>query len=346
MTAKTVNQKNHDTLLKVIALICAVLLWFYAEAQENPSKERQLTVPVHYANLAEDYVIENRNQSVQISVKGNETDIMSLRSDDFTAVVDLSEAVVGSSTYPVTVSGTAVNERFTYTPDKVNLTIDQIQTKEVAVRVRTDGTVAQYYELKYTDVQPDTVKLQGTGQHLADITDVETVVVDISGLKQDTQLQAKLNLPDGVTAQTEENAFMEEAYVTVVMGVQPIQESRTLETVIALRNIPENMSGIMESNKATMLLKGNAELLATQPVLDQLVLYVDCHGLQAGPHVLPIQVEAANEAMLNALQLVSPQTVTVTLNTERANLPENEASNAITNNNENSDLNHENNIAE
>ncbi len=327
MTAKTVNQKNHDTLLKVIALICAVLLWFYAEAQENPSKERQLTVPVQYVNLAEDYVLENQKQSVQITIKGNETDIMSLRSDDFTAVVDLSEAVVGSGTYPIIVNGTAVNERFTYTPDKLNLTIDQIQTKEVAVRVRTDGTVAQYYELKYTDVQPDTVIVRGTGKYLADITAVETDVIDVSGLKQDTELQARLNLPDGVTAQTGEATFETEAYVTIVMGVQPIQDTRTLETVIVLRNIPENMSGTMESNKATMLLNGNAELLFTQPLLDQLVLYVDCHGLHPGPHVLPVQVEGANEAVLNALQLVSPQTVTVTLSDDRANLPENEAAN-------------------
>ena len=58
MTATAANRKNNDTMLKVIALVCAVLLWFYAEAQENPSKERQLTVPVQYINLAPDYVIE------------------------------------------------------------------------------------------------------------------------------------------------------------------------------------------------------------------------------------------------------------------------------------------------
>ena len=32
MTARADNQKNNDTMLKVVALICALLLWFYAEA--------------------------------------------------------------------------------------------------------------------------------------------------------------------------------------------------------------------------------------------------------------------------------------------------------------------------
>ncbi|MBQ5732816.1 MAG: hypothetical protein IIV59_06680, partial [Selenomonadaceae bacterium] len=81
-------QKQNDNLLKIVALVCAVLLWFYADAQENPLKERQLTIPVRYVNLVSGYVVENAGQSVQITVKGNETDIMSLRSDDFTATVD------------------------------------------------------------------------------------------------------------------------------------------------------------------------------------------------------------------------------------------------------------------
>ena len=346
MTARADNQKNNDTMLKVVALICALLLWFYAEAQENPSKERQLTVPVQYINLAEDYVVENPHQSVQVIVKGNETDIMSLRSDDFTAVVDLSGATMGSASYPVAVNSTAVNERFTYMPDKVTVSIDQIQQKTVPVHLRTDGAVAQYYELQHTDVQPDSVTIRGTGKRLAEITAVETAVVDIAGLKQYTELETMLVLPEGVTVQTGEAAFSSEAYVTVAMAVQPIQENRTLETVIVLRNVPENMSGKLESAKASMLLKGDAELLATQPILDQLVLYVDCHGLQAGPHVLPVQVEGANEAVLNALQLVSPQTVTVTLTAEYANSPEAEASDTVANNNENYDVNDENNTAE
>ena len=153
MTAKTTSQKQNDNLLKIVALVCAVLLWFYADAQENPLKERQLTIPVRYVNLVSGYVVENAGQSVQITVKGNETDIMSLRSDDFTATVDLAGAYTGSGSYPVQVSSTAVVDRFTYTPDKVTVVVDQILQKEVPVYLRTNGAVAPYYELQHTDIQ-------------------------------------------------------------------------------------------------------------------------------------------------------------------------------------------------
>ncbi|MBO5114620.1 MAG: hypothetical protein J6C02_00560 [Peptococcaceae bacterium] len=327
MTTKTNSQKHNDTMLKVIALVCAVLLWCYAEAQENPSKERQLTVPVQYVNLASGYVVENANQVVQITVKGNETDIMSLRSDDFTAVVDLSNAAVGNTEYPVQVSSAAVNERFTYLPDKLAVSIDQILQKEVPVHLRTNGAVAEYYELQHTDIKPDTVVIQGKSSLIADISAVETVPIDISGITSDKELIGILQLPEGVTAQTLDTEFRADAEIAVYLYVQPIQSQQNLEAVIGVRNVQEGLDFVLDTEKVSLTLKGDAELLAQQPILDQLLFYVDCNHLAAGTYTLPIQVEALNETVHEALQEVSPQTVTVTLQAEVMILPNREPEN-------------------
>ena len=327
MTTKTNSQKHNDTMLKVIALVCAVLLWCYAEAQENPSKERQLTVPVQYVNLASGYVVENANQVVQITVKGNETDIMSLRSDDFTAVVDLSNAAVGNAEYPVQVSSAAVSERFTYLPDKLAVSIDQILQKEVPVHLRTNGTVAEYYELQHTDIQPDTVVIQGKSSLIADISAVETVPIDISGITSDKELIGILQLPEGVTAQTLDTEFRADAEIAVYLYVQPIQSQQKLEAIIGVRNVQEGLDFVLDTEKVSLTLKGDAELLAQQPILDQLLFYVDCNHLAAGTYTLPIQVEALNETVHEALQEVSPQTVTVTLQAEVMILPNREPEN-------------------
>ncbi|MBQ2860412.1 MAG: hypothetical protein IJE80_04545 [Peptococcaceae bacterium] len=327
MTTKTNSQKHNDTMLKVIALVCAVLLWCYAEAQENPSKERQITVPVQYVNLASGYVVENANQVVQITVKGNETDIMSLRSDDFTAVVDLSNAAVGNAEYPVQVSSAAVSERFTYLPDKLAVSIDQILQKEVPVHLRTNGTVAEYYELQHTDIQPDTVVIQGKSSLIADISAVETVPIDISGITSDKELIGILQLPEGVTAQTLDTEFRADAEIAVYLYVQPIQSQQKLEAIIGVRNVQEGLDFVLDTEKVSLTLKGDAELLAQQPILDQLLFYVDCNHLAAGTYTLPIQVEALNETVHEALQEVSPQTVTVTLQAEVMILPNREPEN-------------------
>ena len=316
MTAKTAGQKNNDNMLKVIALICAVLLWFYAETQENPSKERQLTVSVQYVNLASGYVIEEAGKSVQVTVKGNETDIMSLRSDDFTAVVDLSGAVIGSMSYPVQVSGASVSEKFVYTPDKLTVTIDQIQQKEVPVHVQLDGTVAPYYELQQVDAQFDTVVIQGKSSDIASIQSVDTVSIDISGFDTDKALLTMLQLPEGVTAQTNGTEFYADAEMTVYLHIVPMQEEKDLEAMIATHNVSAGLSASIYPQKATLVLHGDKELIETQPILDQVLLYVDCTGLDIGEYLLPIQMTISNDAVGAMVQSVSPQEVTVKIEAE------------------------------
>ena len=245
MTARADNQKNNDTMLKVVALICALLLWFYAEAQENPSKERQLSVPVQYVNLAEEFVVESSTRSVTVTVKGNETDIMSLRSDDFTAVVDLSGASIGTAAYPVKVTGADVIERFTFSPEKVNVSLDQIQQKKVPIRLRTEGTVAEGYELKHTDVHPDMVTIRGKSKLLTDISGIETATVNISGLSNDTTRRVQLTIPDGITVLGEDGNYSSQLRADIELYIQMVQPVTTQQalTVTTLPNDEDSSSG-------------------------------------------------------------------------------------------------------
>ena len=93
--------------------------------------------PVQYINQAEDYVVADGVSTVRVTIRGKEADLTSLRSDDFTATVDLTNAVAGSGEYDITVEAPSVTEKFSYLPVKTMLTIDQMQTKDVSVRVRT-----------------------------------------------------------------------------------------------------------------------------------------------------------------------------------------------------------------
>ena len=98
----TSEQKKNDWALKVLAVVFAVILWFYADAEQNPMTGRQFDVPVQYINQAEDYVVADGVSTVRVTIRGKEADLTSLRSDDFTATVDLTNAVAGSGEYDIT----------------------------------------------------------------------------------------------------------------------------------------------------------------------------------------------------------------------------------------------------
>ena len=50
MTEKQAEEKKRDWPLKLLALVCAVMLWFYAEAEKNPLMDMQFDIPVQYVN--------------------------------------------------------------------------------------------------------------------------------------------------------------------------------------------------------------------------------------------------------------------------------------------------------
>ncbi len=319
MTQKQIEQqamqKKNDWLIKLLALVCAVLLWFYAEAGENPLTDVQFDVPVQYINQSSDYVIEPAAQSVRVTVKGSEVELSGLRGNDFTATVDLRDAKVGTDTYKIEISSSASVDRISYQPMKTMLKIDQMATKEVPVRVRTTGTAAGNVELSSTEVQPNTVILSGLSSQLESVSDVETEAIDLSSIFGDTTVDTALHLPDGITVQGENN-------VQVHFAVQA--EERHVNVAITPRYVSNGMTAELSRTSADVLVSGSAELLADNQMLNSLKLFVNCKGLTAGQYTLPVEIEHAGQL---TVEQIRPQSVTVTISehTPSGDLPEQDA---------------------
>ncbi|MBQ1188171.1 MAG: hypothetical protein IIX62_03725, partial [Peptococcaceae bacterium] len=95
MSTRQEDAKKRDWPLKLLALVCAVMLWFYAEAEKNPLMDMQFDIPVQYVNQAEDYVVDSAVQTVRVTVKGKEVELSGLRSDDFTAIAAIHDETAG-----------------------------------------------------------------------------------------------------------------------------------------------------------------------------------------------------------------------------------------------------------
>ena len=211
--------------------------------------------------------------------------------------------------------------------------VDILNNKIILEEIRSLGNAVKEDIRVNTDFQSRVYMKDEDGQILAknvviaDISAVETVPINISGITSDKELIGILQLPEGVTAQTLDTEFRADAEIAVYLYVQPIQSQQNLEAVIGVRNVQDGLDFVLDTEKVSLTLKGDAELLAQQPILDQLLFYVDCNHLAAGTYTLPIQVEALNETVHEALQEVSPQTVTVTLQAEVMILPNREPEN-------------------
>lgn len=303
MAEKTAEKKKNDWALKLLALVFAVILWFYADAEQNPITNKQFDIPVQYINQAEEYVISDGAPTVRVTVRGKGTDLSSLRSDDFTATVDLSGAMPGDNEYDIVIEAPNVAERFSYQPTKTRLVVDRMQTKQVPVRVQTTGTLPTGYELISTDVTPEQVTISGLEKDLSAISFVETEEIDISHMVEETTREVALELPESAAVQGEQR-------IAVHFVIQEQQAHSNYEATIEQENVSEGLTASLERQTATLLLSGNQNLLTNQSELAQIYVYVDCTGLEAGQYQLPLQVRYTGS--LEVAQ-ITPATVTVTV---------------------------------
>ena len=85
--------------LKVVALVLGTLLWFTVSGQQA---ERTLTdVPVVYRNKPPNLEITDQTPSVDVHVRGLDSQLRTIQSRDFEARVDLTGARVGAQSFSV-----------------------------------------------------------------------------------------------------------------------------------------------------------------------------------------------------------------------------------------------------
>ena len=93
---------NNKTVLKVISLVAAVLLWAYVMVEVDPEKSARVEVSVSFANeetLADRGLaaVVNDDMTVTASVKGKRSRINSVKKTGLTAYVDVSSCKKGDN---------------------------------------------------------------------------------------------------------------------------------------------------------------------------------------------------------------------------------------------------------
>jgi len=219
---------------------------------------------------------------------------------------------------PMDVNGEPVTG-LTLTPSSVDVT--QVISllggyRNVVVKMVTTGQVAEGYWLTNVSVTPPNVTVFSSNPALVNALPgfVETNPLDLSGLSDDVDIRATLNLPDGVTLAGEQSVLVRLS-IAALEGSLPI-------------SLPLEVVGLPPELKAT-LSPGNVELLLTGPLplLNNLTpggirISVNLSGMDVGVFqvapvvdLLPSQVRVASilpESVEVTIQVAPPVENTVT----------------------------------
>jgi len=174
----------------VMAVILAVLAWFVAVEQTNPTIERRFSqpIPVTAVGLPEDLVIVGSfDERVQVTVRTTQSVWDSLRVEDFEAVADLSGLESGTHEVPVNVNLGKDPSRITARdPQTVVIELDSRASPTVPVRIETEGRPAIGYVPRPKVVEPGEVTVVGPTSYVTRVVGA-FATLSIQGADEDVE---------------------------------------------------------------------------------------------------------------------------------------------------------------
>ena len=185
---------KRDLVYKISAILLAFLLWFYVTNLQNPTIDKTVSVPIVYNGLKQGLVTSEKPTNIDIKLKGPTSVINPLVAKDIKATVDLSQAKMGESSYPVQVTLPSGVELISIKPGaSINIQIDAITELQLSVNVKTINAVAQGYSSYDPVITPSRVVVRGAQQLLASL-EYAQVTLDLNGTTDNLALTVPINL--------------------------------------------------------------------------------------------------------------------------------------------------------
>ena len=236
-----------NLLLKIMAIVFAVILWSWVLAETNPTREKDLhDITLRYAGSE---VLQSKNltvsgslsevlDAVDVRVEVSQNDIKRLSRDSVDAYVDLS-TINGPGTYPLTIHATPnVGNAVEISPATVELTVYNYETRQVPVNVKVTGTVAGGYYAMTPEISPSVVTVSGAS---VDVDKVASAMcdIDLNGLTEGYNKSVEVRLLDQDGSELDNSLYADDL-PSVIVKLQ----------VLATKTVPVDVnSAIMGQNE-------------------------------------------------------------------------------------------------
>ncbi len=335
---------NLFTLL--LSLSLAVLIWVNASQTEDPIEDRWIQIPIEYVGQpADSILLSTKRQNAQIFFQSRASIMPDIGANDFTAVVDLSQAPFGQE-HPVEVQVRSKNPEVAVLsqPEPVTVLLEQLVSKDIPVELDIRGSVARGHVQGEPLMEPDFITISGPASSVNRIdrgsatvflnSDRETKIDSIAPIFYDRQGRvasvSSFTLSSDqieVTIPVNESANFAERFISIDLVGEPAPGYRLLsaktepssvliqgpptqiEALTRLRTDPVDITGLTESlrQKVALVLPGGV-------TLDEVVeIYVDVQiepFLTTRPYNQQLLLQGLGE---NLEAVVDPEEVRVVL---------------------------------
>jgi YbbR domain-containing protein len=183
--------------LKISAVLVSVLLWFFVTSRGQT--EMSIQVPLEFKDVPVGLGIVNTSaKSVNITIKGQERIMRSIKPGDIRVFVDLAKARKGEGSFHVNNDDIKLPYAMAVMnvdPSIVRVKMEEAISKTVAVRPVLMGAPEKGYEIRAVEVVPKSMVIQGLRSEVRKVNEIKTEAMDISGI--DVTTTQELNVDTG-----------------------------------------------------------------------------------------------------------------------------------------------------
>lgn len=268
----------------LLAAAIAFGLWLYVITVERTQIEYTFyNVPVVMdgESVLEDrglMITSDTEQTVNLTLSGNRSDLNKLKSSDITVLVDLTriyEAGRKSLSYDVSFPGDVQNSAIEIVrrePDHISLTVAQWEMKEIPVQLDIQGTPADGYRIDYDNIEPASKNVSISGaKELIDRISHAKVSVNMEGATSAFGETVRLNLCDSDDKPLDEdlsNVYVDNPMVTVRI---PILKEKQIE--LRLPIIPGG--GLTEEDVTLKMSMSSITVSGRPGVIDKMADFIE-----------------------------------------------------------------------
>lgn len=230
---------SKDSVLRVISLVVAVLIWFYIIIVVDPSVDVTIRdIPVKYVNqnvLSDSglCLVNDQTTRVELKIRGSRKKIANIDNKNVYATVDVSNITrTGTYSLPIGLSiPYEYSEIVSKKPYNAEVVVDKIAKKSVEISIVKSGNTANGFIAGEAKIDKESVKLTGAEGLLENIGGA-AVRLDYDDRAADINDTVKLYLLDKNGKIIEENNYI---YDMIGMDVTEIQLNCP---VFKLKNVP------------------------------------------------------------------------------------------------------------
>jgi len=276
-----INSKSPDTdrrrnknkiisfLTVLLAVVCAVVLWFFAIDYDSPDFSKTFTnIEIGVTGEAElrqnlGYtLLEQPNLTVDVTIVGKRTDVNQVRTSDITAVIDLSSvAAAGMNKFSVQISAPNGTTVASQSVSEIRLYVDNFISQQYVVNIRKMSYVLD--ENLYIDTvncSPASVTVWGPANELEKISGAY-LDLELGELVNSVKASADVKLLD-INKQEIDNPYIFIENSTVTASVSVYVEKDIPVKVNLTGGIYSSLTADIRCDMETVRFKGTVEQMA------------------------------------------------------------------------------------